>query len=199
MDQQLPLFAPVVTPALTDITAVRQAGDARDKRMTLAQLLSLGGIANNAVQARRTTGLTLIASFVDVTLDTTDIETDDTVIEHDVVTDRIVVKVAGTYRIRFESEINNTLVGDNDMVLIQSRVRLNDAGTGINGSIANQSAFEDSSVGGANNRFVPHFNNEFIAILAANDFVTLQLSQIPDGSLQIFIADNVSFSVTRLL
>ncbi len=41
MDQRLPEFAPVVTPALTDITAVRQSGDARDKRETLQQIIDL--------------------------------------------------------------------------------------------------------------------------------------------------------------
>ena len=41
MDQRVTELVAVVTPALTDITAVRQSGDARDRRMTLTQLLSL--------------------------------------------------------------------------------------------------------------------------------------------------------------
>ena len=40
-DERLPELDPVVTPALTDIHAVRQSGDTRDKRETLAQALSL--------------------------------------------------------------------------------------------------------------------------------------------------------------
>jgi hypothetical protein len=161
-----------------------------------------GGLANDAVQARRTTSFTIIASFVDVTLDATDVETDDAVIEHDAVTDRIVVKETGTYKIAYELDIDNQLTTGSDLVVVQGRVRLNDAGTGINGSITNQSAFRDTSVGdGANEgRMNPHLSNEFIANLSASDFITLQLNQIPDtGGLEIFTAENVTLQVTRLL
>lgn len=158
------------------------------------------GLDNNAVQARRTTAFTIIAAFVDVTLDATDIETDPAVIEHDNTnTDDIDIKVTGTYEIAYEMDINNTLTTPNDLILVQARVRLNDAGVGIDGSIANQSAFQDTSVGGGDGNFLPHFGNKFIASLSAGDFITLQLSQIPDGTLRVFTADNLSLQITRLL
>lgn len=40
-DQRVTELDPVVTPATTDITAVRQSGDTRDKRESIAQILSL--------------------------------------------------------------------------------------------------------------------------------------------------------------
>ncbi len=41
MDQRLPELVAVITPARTDIVGVRQSGDTRDKRETIAQVLSL--------------------------------------------------------------------------------------------------------------------------------------------------------------
>lgn len=46
-DQRLPELNPVVTPALTDIVGVRQSGDTRDKRETIAQILGLAVEAND--------------------------------------------------------------------------------------------------------------------------------------------------------
>lgn len=40
-DQRVTELAAVVTPALTDVTAVRQSGDNRDKKATIQQILSL--------------------------------------------------------------------------------------------------------------------------------------------------------------
>jgi hypothetical protein len=164
--------------------------------------LSAPSVANDAVQARRTTSFTILASFGDVTLDATDIETDAAVIEHvDLSTDDIEVMETGTYKIEYELDIDNALVSGSDLILVEARVRLNDAGTGINGSLASTSAFRDTSVGtGNDNRFFSHLSNGFIANLTANDFVTLQLNQIPDtGGLEVFTAENVSLQVTRLL
>ena len=62
--------------------------------------------ANDAVQARRTTALTLTTSYVDVTMDATDVETDAAVIEHDNTnTDDIDIKVTGTYEISYDVDV----------------------------------------------------------------------------------------------
>jgi hypothetical protein len=179
----------------------QDTGGGLERVLTESDLGAGGAVANNAVQARRTTSFTIVASFGDVTLDATDVETDAAVIEHDAVTDRIVVKETGTYKIEYELDIDNALVAGSDLILVEGRVRLNDAGTGINGSLASTSAFRDTSVGTGNeNRFFSHLSNGFIANLTAADFVTLQLNQIPDtGGLEVFTAENVSLQVTRLL
>jgi hypothetical protein len=179
----------------------QSTGAGLERVLTTADLGGGGAVANDAVQARRTTSFTIIASFGDVTLDATDVETDAAVIEHDAVTDRIVVKETGTYKVEYELDIDNALVSGSDLILVEGRVRLNDAGTGINGSLASTSAFRDTSVGTGNeNRFFSHLSNGFIADLTASDFVTLQLNQIPDtGGLEVFTAENVSLQVTRLL
>lgn len=43
MDSTIPNLTAVSVPALTDLFGVRQSGDTRDKKLTAAQLLSLGG------------------------------------------------------------------------------------------------------------------------------------------------------------
>jgi hypothetical protein len=193
--------AHTITPATGGLEVNNLSTGAGLERVLTTADLSVASAANDAVQARRTTSFTIIASFVDVTLDATDVETDAAVIEHDNTnTDDIDVKVTGTYKIAYELDVDNTLTTGSDLVLVQARVRLNDLGTGINGSISNTSAFRDTSVGtGAEGRLNTHLSNEFIVDLTANDFVTLQLNQIPDGGLEVFTAENVSLQVTRLL
>ena len=44
-NQEVTLLAPVVTPAITDVIAVRQTGDTRDRQESIAQILSLAGTA----------------------------------------------------------------------------------------------------------------------------------------------------------
>lgn len=86
----------------------------------------VGGIINNALQASRTTALTLTTSFVDVQLDTTDIETDPAVIEHNIQAfDNIDIKVTGTYEISYEADVSS-LAASNDVIVMAGRVRKND-------------------------------------------------------------------------
>jgi hypothetical protein len=133
------------------------------------------GLANDAVQARRTTDFTLGAAFADVTLDATDIETDADVVEHDNVnTDDIDIHVTGIYRIHYGA-VAVPDVTDNRNLTFNGRVRLNDGGTGIVGSVATTGFFNDSSLDGEQMR--NRLDITFYASLTAGDFVTLQLSE----------------------
>ena len=150
---------------------------------------------NDAVQARRTTGYVLTTAFVDVTLDVTDVETDDAVLNHDLVTntDNIIAVVAGTYAISYQFNISNASVV-NTIIEAQARVRLNDAGTGISGSLA--STFNMRNHG---TQLPTHLSCDFIVTLAASDFITLQAQKIELDDVQVYTIDEVSVKATRLL
>ena len=150
---------------------------------------------NDAVQARRTTGYVLTTAFVDVTMDVTDVETDDAVLNHDLVTntDNIIAVVAGTYAISYQFNISNASAV-NTIIEAQARVRLNDAGTGIPGSLA--STFNMRNHG---TQLPTHLSCDFIVTLAASDFITLQAQKIELDDVQVYTIDEVSVKATRLL
>jgi hypothetical protein len=150
-------------------------------------------VDNDAVQARRTTTLTLTLAFVDVTLDATDVESDAAVIEHDAITDRIVVKETGTYEILYQFNIN-TVTGTNSGIIAEGRVRLNDAGTGIAGSLAETQCKREHG-----NPQPSHLTCKFIVDLTAADFVTLQVQKTDIKVTEAYFIDETSLQVTRLL
>jgi hypothetical protein len=155
------------------------------------------GVANDAVQARRTTSYVLTTAFADVTLDTTDIETDAAIVEHNgVSTDNIEAIVAGTYEITYGVDIDPGAAG-NDNIQAFGRIRVNDGGVDLPGSLASQSAFEDASTIG--NLVFGRLQCSFIVVLAASDFVTLQLMKVEIGGTGIFTAEEVTVTVKRLL
>ena len=154
------------------------------------------GVANDAVQARRTTSYILTTAFADVTLDTTDIETDGAIIEHSATTDRIEAQVAGTYEVTYGADIDPAAAG-NDNIRAFGRVRLNDAGVDLPGSLASQSAFEDASTIG--NDVFGRLQCSFIVVLAISDFITLQMMKVETGGTGIFTAEEVTVTAKRLL
>lgn len=154
------------------------------------------GVANDAVQARRTTSYVLTTAFADVTLDTTDIETDDQIIEHSGTTDRIEALVAGTYEVTYGTDIDPAAAG-NDNIQAFGRVRLNDAGVDLPGSLASASAYNDASTIG--NNVFGRLQCSFIVVLAISDFLTLQLMKIETGGTGIFTAEEVTVTAKRLL
>lgn len=158
-----------------------------------------GAIINDAVQARRTTDLLLTTAYVDVTLDSTDVESDAAVIEHDAITDRIVAKVTGLYEISYEVDVENTITTGSVLITADGRVRVNDTGVEIPGSIAQNGAFRDTSLDGEN--FNCHLSNTFMVSLTANDFVTLQLrmTEIPGADSGDFDAVRTTLQVKRLI
>jgi len=152
-------------------------------------------VLNDAVQARRTTGYVLTTAFVDVTLDTTDVETDAAVLNHDLVTntDNIIAVVAGTYKISYQFDIINSSVV-NTIIEAEARVRLNDAGTGIPGSLAGTMNMRNHGT-----QLPTHLTCDFIVTLAATDFITLQVQKIELDDSQTYTINEVSVKATRLL
>lgn len=157
-------------------------------------------VDNDAVQARRTTVLILTTAYVDVTMDATDVETDAAVIEHnDIATDDIDVLVAGTYEITYDVDVETAETSGSLLITMDGRVRLNDAGTGIVGSDARCGSFRDTSLDGEH--FQNHLSCTFIADLAANDSVTLQLrkTELAGAGSGQFDSIRQSLKVRRLI
>ncbi len=181
-----------------DITGL--SGRIKQGAETLAFLSELPAVAveNDVVQARRTTDLLLTTSYVDVTLDTTDVESDATEIEHDVVTDRIVVKTTGLYEIGYEVDVETTETSGSLLITADGRVRVNDTGVDVPGSIAQQGSARDTSLDGEH--FNCHLSNSFFVNLTANDFVTLQLrkTELSGAGSGDFDAVRTTLKVKRL-
>ncbi|MHA2067803.1 MAG: hypothetical protein ACXABY_25855, partial [Candidatus Thorarchaeota archaeon] len=132
------------------------------------------GTTNDAVQARRTTTLSLSAAFQDITLDATDVETDAAVIEHNNTnTDDIDIKVAGTYEISYHAPIDTSGLANGDTWDVTGRIRVNDTGGELAGSTSFVTAWQDGSVDGSDFGFF--VANTVIATLSASDKVTLQI------------------------
>ncbi|MCK5318854.1 MAG: hypothetical protein KAJ55_13140 [Anaerolineales bacterium] len=152
----------------------------------------------DVVQARRTTDLILTTSYVDVTLDTTDVESDSAEIEHDAVTDRVVVKTTGLYEIGYEVDVETQETSGSLLITADGRVRVNDTGVDVPGSIAQAGSFRDTSLDGEH--FNNHLSNSFFVNLTANDFVTLQLrkTELSGAGSGQFEAVRTTLKVKRL-
>lgn len=123
-----------------------------------------GALTGNqsAVQARRTTTYLVGATFADITLDTTDIETDATVIEHDNTnTERILIKETGLHMLTYDCSIDS-----NNFDLKELRVFKNGI-TEIPGSRRGLEEDELNAIGHA-----------CYAELTAGDYVTLQAQRV---------------------
>lgn len=137
--------------------------------------------ASSAVQTRNTAGITNVPlTWTDITMDTTDTETNDVVIEHDDVDrDRIQIKFDGLYQISYAGDIDDEG---------QIRVRVNDA-TVLPGSLRVY-----GNPGDAVDLQGPLLN-VFFAELSAGDFVSAQIQALST-------AENLSpdfiFCVARL-
>jgi hypothetical protein len=154
-------------------------------------------IVNDVAQARRTTDLELTTAFVDVTLDTTDVETDDAVVNHDLATntDNIIVGVTGTYKITYGVDIETDTVNEST-ITAEARVRINDSGVGIPGSDALCGVFSDGSIPG--DFMQNHLSQTFYVNLTASDFVTLQLEKVEISGSDDYFATRTLFTVERV-
>jgi len=132
----------------------------------------------SVVQARRSTAYTITTSYLDVTFNITDEETNTDVIEHNNTnTDDIDIKSYGTYLIRYEADTDAQSSDAN--ALIESRVRKNNSIV-LPGSHARVATFYDGSIPGYQGP--QHMSNAFIATLSSNDKITLQLKKTDLGS-----------------
>jgi hypothetical protein len=149
-----------------------------------------------AVQARRTTSYTLTGSYVDITLDTTDVESDTAVLEHnDTNTDRIDVKEDGTYLIIYGGTAQTT--ASNDVCRFEAQVRVNDS-SAVNGSYSTSATFEDSSIDGAFEDVRDYLSHSFLAQLSAGDFVTLQFRYASGSNGANILANTTTFKIIKL-
>jgi hypothetical protein len=193
--------ARTVAPASGGLMANNTATGAGIERVLTTSDIVAGSAANDAVQARRTTDYTLTTAFVDVTLDTTDIETDSAVIDHDLATnsDNIIFGVAGTYEVTYDFDVICTAVSGDPIIDMGCRVRLNDAGTGIAGSHANPYVYRDGSVGGATGQVQKHVSNTFIVTVSATDFITFQADKTELSGSETFNITALTIKARRLL
>ncbi len=152
---------------------------------------------NHSVQARRTTDYLLTTAFVDITMDVTDVETDATVLDHDLVTntDNIIIGATGTYEVMVDVTADPDPGAANRRRSINARVRLNDAGTGIPGSVNHTDFHRDATA-----PFDNHLSFTFIVSLTATDFITLQLSEtLTGGGAGTDNANEISMKAVRLI
>lgn len=189
----------LVTAVATDMVLLWDATDSLLKRADAGDFLGAAGLDNDALQIRRTTDYTLTTAFVDVTLDTLDIETDAAVIEHAVATDDVTLHVAGTYKVDVDYEVISTAVSGDPVISVDTRVRLNDAGTGIAGSVIEPYSYRDGSVGGADGNIKKHISNSFIFTASASDKITLQLGKTEITGSATFNVSDLCIKVARLL
>lgn len=148
-----------------------------DSATTASWKAPTGGGAGStlaSVQARRTTAYTLTTSYVDITFDATDEETDAANLEHNNTnTDRIDIKADGTYLISYNFSLDAASPASTTQAF--GRVRSNDT-TVLNGSDARTTVFGDTSLDGTGGEQVDdHLSHTFIATLSTNDFISLQL------------------------
>lgn len=158
---------------------------------------ALKALDNAACQARRTTAFTLPTVFGDVSLDTTDNESNAAIIDHEAGTpDNITLVLAALYEIHYHFEVGpSSDVGSG--AVIAARVRVNDT-TVLNGSAQYTSIHNDSSI--ESQTHVDGLSCTFLYQATAADFVTLQVNMIigagtPDPDL---LAGTIVMTVKRL-
>jgi len=197
------LTAAVVWANIPDGNVPESAVTQHEAALTITESqisdLHTPSVANAALQVRRTTDYTLTTAFVDVTLDATDIETDAAIIEHDAATDDINLVVAGTYKVDVDYDVISTAASGDPVISVDTRVRLNDAGTGILGSVIAPYSYRDGSVGGDDGNISKHISNSFIFTASASDKITLQLGKTEITGSETFNVSGLCIKVVRLL
>jgi len=135
------------------------------------------------VQARRTTGYTLTNTSAIITLNTTDVENQPSIVEHDNTnTERIYVYSSGLYLIHYHADVSQG-TSANDFEFAVSK---NGVGNNISGSlVAGKNSSTDKIVA----------STDIMTLLNANDYVTL-VARYP--ALTGGIANNVVLSVTKM-
>lgn len=125
--------------------------------------ISLDSISDDlaSVHIRRTTDLTGSTTFADIVFDTTDVQNDSSVVEHDTTnTDRVLIKETGLYLLGYSCEISPTGYPS----VLQGRVRINDT-----------AVVPQSTVYVEEDQEITNFNAIFLVELTAGDYVTVQI------------------------
>lgn len=127
------------------------------------------------VQARRTTDQLFTTAWADVLLDATDFENDAAVVEHDALTDRITLKEAGPYWVFYRVDADAP-PQSNMASFVEARVRVNDAGADLPGSLCGSDTLDDSSLVG-DQTVSAVLTGGFVYDATASDFLTLQVQR----------------------
>jgi len=136
----------------------------------IPQSVALSGLVLSCVQARQSGIISIQDSWTDIFLDTTDVETRASVIEHDDInTDRILIKEDGYYQITYCVSINSP--SSSDTSDISGRLRKNDT------VVLNGSESATSTYNGSGPRLEDSLAQTIITFLNENDFITLQLKK----------------------
>ncbi len=131
------------------------------------------------VQVHRTSDYTLTTSYTDIDFDVKDVESDDTIIEHDDVNaDRILIKADGNYLINYGLSFDVSSSGT-----FSAQVKIND-NTVMPASNRNTEDGNDRD----------ELSNSIVATLTAGDWISLQLKRAGGAA----TAKNASFNVTKL-
>ena len=150
-----------------------------------AQINSYSGVTGlSTVQVRRTTNVTLNSStYVNITFDTTDVETNVDDIEHDDTdTERIDIKKDGTYLIIFDSEAIN--VGSAETINLQ--IVKNSGSTLLSGGEVEVLTYNDET---------HKLSKSFIAELSEDDYIYARANT--SGTNTVINAD-INFGVVLL-
>ena len=150
------------------------------------------------VQARRTTDQAFTTAWVDVPLDATDHENDATAAEHDAITDRITLKDPGPYWIFYKVDADVS-PASNSHAEVRARVRVNDTGVDLPGSLCESEVLQDSSLVG-DQTVSAVLTGGFQYDATANDFISLQIQRTDtDAGIDVVAAGNrVTLGVIRL-
>ena len=143
-----------------------------------------------AVQARRTTTLSLGTSFADVTFDTTDLETDSTRLDHDgSTTDRILIEEDGVYLVSYAADMDITSGLLQAAASVSLQVRVNDTSV-INGSTSS------AAIPGGIGTFIFPIERTFMVSLSQGDFLSIQMQRAGGGSATL--QTNATFRAQRI-
>ena len=155
------------TPSVNDVLLIEDYGDDYSKKKI--SLNSFVQTDQAIIQIRESNDVDLDSNqYTDVTFDTTDIESDTGVIEHDNTnTDRILIKGSGVYVVSYSCVCN--LASSNDTVNI--KVRKND-GLDLAGSEINVSAGSGEK----------NISRSFVAELNNTDYISLQAFSNASGN-----------------
>lgn len=130
-----------------------------------------------AALARRTTPMPITSSFVTITFDTTDLENDDTVVDHDNVTNtsRITVKETGLYEIFFQTSGLVFTASGEGFYTVETRLIKNGVLVAVPGADIQSSGYTG---GAATTTEVNAPNTNLILELVANDYLEVQIRYI---------------------
>lgn len=126
------------------------------------------------VQARRSTTFSLPTSYGTITFNNTDVETDDTVVSHNPVTNssRITISETGLYLVGYSiTGIDYSATNQSTEATTRARVIKNGVAAALNGSYAFDGNYYSFSLGDAEHS---HLNNDFLVELTAGDYIEVQ-------------------------